>query len=211
MLKRITKVTCILMAMASIISIMPAKAADDVKKIETQEGIVYNAYAKGPGMLIDAEINGKDEALYYVTVDVKFHEIDSDDSWNNDYSGKLYVNNRYVGINDDSNIDLQDNCKVVDDKISDNVNDDADEVLKKNIKKDDDGRLNEDEYDGTNGIKTVNSYPSTYNPYSYTLKNARVNGATTTTIYGSNVDGSYVDADYNIGSLKVNTTGGCYY
>ncbi|NRT71437.1 N-acetylmuramoyl-L-alanine amidase family protein [Clostridium beijerinckii] len=208
MLKRTTKITGLLMAMASIISIAPAKADDSVKKIETKEGTVYNAYAKGPGMLIDAEINEKDEALYYVSADGKFHEIDSDDSWDNDYSGKLYVNNRYVGIADDSYIDLQDNYKVVDDKISDNVNDDADEALRRNIKKDDDERLNEDEYDGTNGIKTANSYPSTYSPYSYKLKNARVNGATTTTIYGSNVDGSYVDADYNIGSLKVNTTGG---
>jgi hypothetical protein len=208
MFKRITKTTGLLLCAASFISIMPVNAAEDVKKIEAQEGTIYNAYAKGPGMLIDAEINGKDEALYYVTLDGKYHEIDGDNSWDNDYSGKLYVNNRYVGITDDSYIDLQDNYKVIDDKISDNVNDDGDQALRKNLKKDNDGRLNEDEYNGTNGIKKANSYPSTYSPYSYILKNARVNGATKTTIYGSNVDGAYVDADYNLGSLKVNTTGG---
>jgi hypothetical protein len=206
MLKRITKITGLLMTMASIVSIIPARAAEDVKKIDSMEGTVYNAYAKGPGMLIDAEINGKDEALYYVTTDGKYHEIDSDKSWDTS-SGSLFVNNRYVEIDEDSYIDTQDNFKVVDEKIGENANDDSNVALKKSLKKDNDGRLVESEYDGTNGIKVADFYPSTYNPYSYRLKNVRANGAVTTTIY-ADANGNYVDADYNIGSLKVNTTGG---
>ena len=64
MLKRMTKVTSLLVCAASIISMVPATAAD-VKKYDAQEGTVYNAKAKGAGIYIDGEINGKDEACIF--------------------------------------------------------------------------------------------------------------------------------------------------
>ena len=66
MLKGMSKATSLLVAAAAIISIIPANAAD-YKKIDSQEGTVYNAVAYKDGKFyIDGEVNNQDDAAYFL-------------------------------------------------------------------------------------------------------------------------------------------------
>lgn len=49
MIKRITRITGLLVSAASVISIMPVTAAD-YQSIEAQDGTIYDAPAKGNGI-----------------------------------------------------------------------------------------------------------------------------------------------------------------
>ena len=102
MLKRITKTTGLLLFAASI---MPANAAD-VKKIDAQEGTIYSALAKANGIFIDGEIDGKDEATYYVSADGKYHEIDGLEIGS---VATDFLLGKYVEIDQDTYVDITDN------------------------------------------------------------------------------------------------------
>ena len=66
MIKRFNKGTSLLIAAAAIVSIIPASAAD-VKKIDTQDGTVYNAVAYKDGeFFIDGAVDNKDDAVNYL-------------------------------------------------------------------------------------------------------------------------------------------------
>ena len=94
MLKQSTKVTALMVVAASIISMVPAVAAD-VKKVESQDGTVYYGKAKGNGIfIIDGEINGKDEGSVYYVADGKYNELKNADS-GADISGDIFQN-KYV-------------------------------------------------------------------------------------------------------------------
>jgi glucan-binding YG repeat protein len=201
MLKRITKITGLLVSVASIVSIIPAKAAD-VQKIEAQDGTIYSALAKGNGIFIDGEINGKDESAYYISADGTYHEIEGLDSGN---VATDFLANKYVEIDEDTYVDVTDNYKVLDDTIRENLNDDAAIILRKKIKGDNDGRFNKDYYEGSNIIDAYVPLPGDWSHYKYKLKASRINGDDYSRIY-SDPQGNYIDADYNLGSLKVNTT-----
>jgi hypothetical protein len=77
MLKRITKITGLLMSAASVISIMPVQAAD-IQNVASQDGTVYSAKAKGNGIFIDGAVNGSDEAVYWMSDDGKYNKLDVD-------------------------------------------------------------------------------------------------------------------------------------
>jgi hypothetical protein len=205
MLKRITKTTGLLLCAASVISIMPAKAAD-VKKIEAQDGTVYNAIAKGTGIYIDGEINDKDEAQYWISADGKYNGIDGLDA--GDAAQDLLLN-KYLEIDEDTMVDITTN-KVIDDNTRADLQDDVATTLRKKIKADNDGRFQEGfTTDGQvdklqSGAKFL-AGGSGLSMYKYTLKTAG-EGESQDEVY---VDyaGNYVDADYNLGNLKVTTTG----
>jgi hypothetical protein len=75
MIKRVTKVTSLLMVAASIVSMVPDIAAD-YENVETQEGSINSAVASGNGkFIVDGEINGEDDAFYYVS-DGKYTKLD---------------------------------------------------------------------------------------------------------------------------------------
>lgn len=210
MLKRMTKVTSLLVCAASIMSIVPAMAAE-VKTIETQEGTIYGAASKGKNIYIDAEINGKNEAQYYISEDGKYHELSGVETG---LTVNDLLHDKYVEFNDkDTYLDITDNYKVVD---TDRTNfiDDVETTLRKKIRDDNDGRFLESDYEGSNiqhmSGKTSDllSGGSGLSVISYNLKNLGPNGNKSKSAIYTDYDGKYVDADYNLGSLKITTTFG---
>lgn len=207
MLKRFTKVTSLLVAAASIISIVPAMAAD-VKTIDAQEGTVYQADAKGDGLFyIGGEINGE-EAGYYVANN-KYTKVDGIET--GDSVGKTYKN-QYLEFQDgDYYLDYK-TGKMTDENIGDDVIDDAASAVRKNIKNDNDGRFTDAAVDaiavaqpkryGAGNREVFFDGPfGTWSHYSYALKNGG-----SSTIY-ADTEGKYVDGDYSLGDLKVYSTG----
>jgi hypothetical protein len=205
MLKRISKMTSLLVCAASIISIVPAMAAD-VKKVDSQDGIVYAAKAKGAGIYIDGEINGKDEAEYFMTPDGKYNSIDGIDAG---LAVDDLLLNQYLVMDDNDTVaDIKDNYKIVDGKKRSDLQDDVATTLRKKIKNDNDGRFSDSDKQFTTTNKFLDG-GSGLSAYTYTLKTPFNIGATsiktTDTVY---VDyaGNYVDADYNLGNMRVGTT-----
>lgn len=131
MLKRISKMTSLLVCAASIISIVPAMAAD-VKKVDSQDGTVYAAKAKGAGIYIDGEINGKDEAEYFMTPDGKYNSIDGIDAG---LAVDDLLLNQYLVMDDNDTVaDIKDNYKIVDGKKRSDLQDDVATTLRKKLK-----------------------------------------------------------------------------
>lgn len=203
MLKRMTRITSLLVCAASIVSIIPAFAAD-VKKYDADEGTVYSAKAKGAGIYIDGEINDKDEAQYFITPDGKYNEIDGIDAG-------MAVDDLLLGqylIMDDGDtvVDIKDNYKIVDDKTRADLQDDLVTTLRKKVKADNDDRFSDADKQITSTSKFLDG-ASGLSMYKYTLKSTGVSTKTTDAVY-ADYAGNYVDADYNLGSVKVTTTGG---
>lgn len=203
MLKRITKMTSLLVCFASVASIIPAYAAD-VKKIDATNGTIYNARAKGAGIFIDGEINDKDEAQYFISTDGKYNEISGLD--NGDAAQDLLLN-KYLEIDDDTMVDITNNYKVIDNNTRADLEDDVATTLRKKIKNDDDGRFDKNTFESSNIIKGGKflAAGSGLSVFKYNLKSPS-STKNSDAIY-SDYAGNYVDADYNLGNLKVTTTG----
>ena len=124
MFKRSTKITSLLVVAASVASMVPAYAAD-YKRIESQDGKVYNAQAYKDGVaVIDGDVKNNDnEAVYYLK-DGKYNEL-TDLSTGDDFNG--IHNGKYLDVQDEDNfVDLS-TGKVTDDNMVEN---DADEDQK---------------------------------------------------------------------------------
>jgi hypothetical protein len=239
MLKRITKITGLLMSAASIISIVPVQAAD-YQSVTAQQGTIYNAKAKAGGIFIDGEINGQDEALYWVSADGKYNKLDGIESTNDTASD--VIQNRYLEIDtgatksdgtpDYTYVDLKDNYKVLDYDVRTDLEDTAARTVKSKIKDDNNGRFAKDFYDNQevssstqlkgavansksgsilpiieNGKDWYQNVGSGLAVYQYNLDSdkTRLNGQLVSTIY-ADAQGNYVDADYNLGNLRVCTS-----
>lgn len=208
MLKRLNKITVLLVVVASVISLVPANGvkADDAIRVDTKEGHIYNAYAYLDGKAyIDGEINGNEGAAYYIS-DGKctlLGQIDSGDEISK-YEGKT----TYLNIEDGNYYINLDDGTVTDGDIVENTADDVAATLRKNIKDDTKDRYNEDDTKKIRDEDTLKQigggwYSTTYNN---TDKNAN-GGASKLNIY-TDVDGNYIDGDYNLGKIKVKTTDG---
>ena len=118
--------------------------------------------------------------------------------------------NQYLVMDDgDTVVDIKNNYKVIDENTKEDLLDDAATTLRKKIRDDNDGRFTDTDAEkimNTQNIK-FQAAGSGLNPYTYTLENAVVAGKTTDKVY-SDYTGKYVDADYNLGSVKIVTTGG---
>jgi glucan-binding YG repeat protein len=211
MLKRITKITGLLVCAASVISIMPVMAAD-VKTIETQDGTIYSAAAKGGIIYINGEINDQDDAQYYVSNDGQYHKLDGIDSGLNVND---LINNKYLEFDDkDTYLDVTDNYKEVDNDARANAIDDVETTLRRKIKSDNDGRFSKSDYQGsamqllTSPTNDLLSSGSGLSVISYDLANVEPGINKSKSAIYTDYQGNYVDADYNIGSLKVSTTTG---
>lgn len=209
MLKRITKVTSLLVCAASIISIVPAIAAD-VKSYDAQEGTIYNAKAKGVGMYIDGEINDKDEDVYFMTPDGEYNVLDGVDDG---LALDDILLGQYMVLDDgDTVVDIKDNYNVIDDNTREDLQDDVAATARKVLKNDNDGRFDEDEFKSIkSGVKFAIGGTG-LTPYTYKLEDPFVTTEEGTvkdsdTVY-VDYEGNYVDVDYNLGNLKVKTTGG---
>ena len=218
MISRITKITSLIVAAASLSSMVPAMAAD-YERVESKDGTIYNAVAYKDGKFyIDGEIDDNSEASYYLS-NGKYTELDDIDSGDivNTY-GEKYVE----ADNGDYYLDLE-TGKVTDDEIASDDLDDAQTALKKKIKKDNDGRYSENEendlnetlkaiYDDNDYMDYRNSFMKTYYEAQCEAdeKDDKVNGgAEHFTVY-TDKDGNYIDADYNLGKVNVIINGKTY-
>ena len=218
MFKRANKITSLLVAAAAVASMVPAYAAD-VKKLDSQDGTVYNAVAYKDGeSYIDGEINDKDEATYYVA-NSKYNNLSDIDS-GADVSA---YGDKYVEEQDgDYYLDLS-NGKVTDDSVADNARDDAASALRKKAKADTDGRYLKDgsafaaDYTQTGWSVSTEIPGAKFGDIWYATKLANKDAANNFAPNGdgtsagtlnvfTDANGNYIDADYSLGKIKVTTT-----
>jgi hypothetical protein len=245
MIKRITKFTGLLVSVASIISIIPAYAAD-VQKLDAQTGTIDSATAKGNGIFIDGEINGEDETVYWLSDDGKYNKLNVDTG--SSLTGELF--NQYLeidtGAKDLTYLDIKNNYNEVDYDVREDLESTVARTIKAKLRHDDNGRFDKTTLesgdftslynreftiaptkgtvrvgflDGANGLSsfqvplkdkfTPNGTTNFTYFNSYSSSSSTGNLANTSAIYGD-ATGNYVDADYNLGSLKIyadSTTG----
>ncbi|WP_252248588.1 N-acetylmuramoyl-L-alanine amidase family protein [Clostridium sp. ZBS20] len=204
MFNRANKMTALLVAAAAVVSLVPATGvnAADVKRISSEDGKVYHAVAFKDGQFyLDGEVNDKDEAAYYLA-NGKYNEVKDVDS-NSEIST---YGEKYVNVEDgDYFVDLT-NGKVSDEDLAEDDADDAAAALKKKIKDKADDRYTEDDKEPTvslieEGNKFGESWFKAEYKTSKTTNNIQEN-TTGLNIY-TDVKGNYIDADYNLGSIKV--------
>ncbi len=214
MFKRANKITSLLIATAAVTSMVPAYAAD-VKKIDSEDGTVYNAVAYKDGKaFVDGEINDDEEA-YYVS-NGKFNKLEDIDSGDD----AVLFGEKYLDVDDgDYTVDL-DKGSVTDDDTKGDTADDAAENLRKKVKDDTDDRYDEDfaksiidENDSdTEDLTKLNLIPGAKysEPWYYTqyrqASSSNVNGKQGVFNVYTDTKGNYIDADYNLGKVKVTTT-----
>lgn len=206
MIKR-NRITALMLSAAAIVSVMPAKAyASD--KIKNIKGEIYTAVAYKDGKnYIAGKPKSKDDAAYYFDGSSykKLNNIDSDDSVS-------VFGTKYVCVKDgDYFVDLS-SGHVSEDKVAEKEKDKAAVNLRSNVKSDNDGR-----YDNTDAkeVKEANKISAPkfsdgwyWTEYNVKEKSADVNGNSDKFTVYFNSDGKYVDADYNIGKLKIKLSSG---
>jgi len=207
MLKRFTKVTGLLVAATSIISMVPTTAAE-IQNFEGKDGTIYDAVSKGGGVFIlDADLNGEDEAIYSFK-DGKYTKLD--DAEPGDKINDL-IEGKYLELIGSSGVYYVD---ITSGKETEEYNKEIDNKqsaikLRNKIKKDNDGRVSEDTY--TNNTVPadwiIGGATTLWSQYSYKLKTTNIIGEQYSKIYADK-DGNYVDADYNLGNIKIYTTTG---
>lgn len=200
MIKRANKITSLLLMGAAVVSMVPAYAAD-IKKIDSESGTVYNAIAYKDGKaLIGGEIKDTDASYYYSNG--KYTNLSSIDS-GSDYS--IY-GAKYAEVEDgDYYVDL-DTGKVTDDSIRENALDDAQSALRKSIKSVDRYGSNSNIPTDLSKIKGNKFGEEWYSTRFYTITKGLDNAGDRPSIY-TDAKGNYIDADYNLGKIKVETTG----
>ena len=206
MFKRANKITSLLIAAAAVVSLVPASAAD-VKKMDSEDGTVYNAVAYADGKaFVDGEIND-DEAAYYLE-NGEFKALDDVDSGDD----AVLYGEKYIDVEDgDYTLDL-DAGTTTDDDIVGDTSDDAASALRKEIKEDTDDRYNEDETADIKEDADLVVIPGAkYGAVWYETTYAQTTGKTANktapnfNVY-TDTKGNYIDADYNLGKIKVTTT-----
>lgn len=220
MLKKMSKVTSLLVAAATVATLAPLSAsAAEVKKISSEDGTIYNAVAYKDGKsLIDGEIEDNDGAYYHSNG--KYTELDDVDSGSDYY----VYGSKYVDVDDgDYFVDLE-TGKVTDDSLDEDNEDDAASALRKKIKESD--RYLDSVTDTTKTVfgdtdiadltpihgnkfgelwyeTKIAEDKSASNNLSKTILTA--NSHPYFTVY-TDMKGNYIDADYNLGKIKVSTT-----
>ncbi len=199
MFNRANKMTALLVAAAAVVSLVPATGvnAAEVKRISSEDGKVYHAVAYKDGhFYVDGEVNDKDEAAYYLA-DGKYSELKDIDS-NSEIS---VYGEKYVNIDGDYFVDLS-NGKVTEDDVQDDNKDDAETALRKKVKdKADDRYSNHDDNVKLEEL-AGNKFGETWYKASYKAE-ATTNGSATELNVYTDAKGNYIDADYNLGKIKV--------
>ena len=209
MIKRVNKLTSGLLAAASVISLVPSTSAfaADYKRISSEDGTIYNAVAYKDGTFyLDGDINDK-EATYFLN-NGKYNKLDDIDTGSDlEIYGEKYINFE----NGDYFLDLS-NGKVTDDDIEEDNIDDASTALRRKIKDvdryGDDNRL--PNLEALRGPKFSSTW---YMTKDYTTDSAVTYTTDSAVTYTTNSavsiftdsKGNYIDADYNLGKIKVTT------
>lgn len=201
---RKSKIAALMLVAASISSMIPGTAmaatSDTVKSIKGQ---IYDAVAYKDGRFyIAGEPKSKDEGAYYFHDGTykELKDIDSDDKIN-------IVGSSYISVNDgDYYVDLS-TGKVDDKNIEESEKDDASVALRNNIKSDNDGRYDSLDAKEVKDVKVLPApkfsegwYGAQYKPKE--ASDSLNGGAEALTVY-TNKKGKYIDADYNLGKIKV--------
>ncbi len=204
MFKRANKITSLLVVAAAIISIMPTGVnASTTESVKSIKGQIYNAiaYKDGKNYISGEPKDEKDGAYYFSDGKYsKLKDIDSEDKT------EAY-GTKYVEVKDGDNyVDLS-TGKVNDERVKVKAFDAAAVNLRSEVKSDNEGR-----YDDTDAksVKDLTEIPNSkfgesYYTTEYKAKasDATVNGgAGTFTVY-TDKDGKYIDADYNLGKIKI--------
>ena len=208
MFKRSTKITSLLVAAASVATMVPAMAAD---KIAEKDGTIYNAVSYKDGKLY---IDGKDiedakdkDGVFFIN-DGKSTEVDSDIDSGDEITATY--GEKYLEIEDgDYYLDLE-TGKVTDDEIRKDDQEDAASEVRKKIRKDDPSRYDEDVRDHVADVDVKDDaeiwevpaakFTKPYYQLGYLKK-----GDTNFTVY-TDGNGKYIDADNDLGKINLITT-----
>ncbi|NFO04773.1 N-acetylmuramoyl-L-alanine amidase family protein [Clostridium botulinum] len=218
MFNRSNKATALLLAAAAVVSLVPATgvSAADYKRIEVKDGTVYDAVAYKDGKVyIDGDLEGKDEAVYFLN-DGKYTELEDIDV---DSNSTVY-GDKYANVNEGEYfVDLT-NGKVTDDDIKDENFDDAALALRRKVKYKTDDRYDETNAEITRKDAEENSVTNTtmkqlpgskfgetwYETKVVAADSSKVNASDLTVF--TDAKGNYIDADYNLGEISVKSTTG---
>jgi hypothetical protein len=223
LIKRTNKITSLLAAAAAIVSLVPDGAsAAEIKTIDAHEGTIESAASFSNGSYyIDGEIDGKDEAVYYVSPDGKYNELLSGSNTKNNQIEQGSIASNFAGkyarvlSNDlytaDYTVDMT-NGTVTDTDAKQDMLDAAGKALKSKIKD------ATDRYDKPDKIlkkyedhdilrKPGNYFMTTYAANDNEKKYAQIDskGNYYFNVY-CDLNGNYIDGDYNLGKIKVETT-----
>lgn len=207
MFNRANKITSLLLAAAAIASVMPTgvMASDEIK---SEKGSIYNAIAYKDGKFyIAGQPSSKDEAAYYLADGKysKLKDIDSEDKVE-EYGAQ------YVEIEDgEYYLDLS-NGKIIEDTVRTKEMDEASVNLRSKIKSDNDDRYDDSDVKEIKDLTKIPNHKFAQEWYSvqYIAGNSDDsinNGATEFNVY-TDKDGNYIDADYNLGKIKVKLSNG---
>eukprot|EP00828_Plagiopyla_frontata_P014719 TRINITY_DN1919_c0_g3_i1.p1 TRINITY_DN1919_c0_g3~~TRINITY_DN1919_c0_g3_i1.p1 ORF type:complete len:631 (+),score=153.04 TRINITY_DN1919_c0_g3_i1:76-1968(+) len=190
MIKRFNKTTSLLIAAATVASMVPATGvmAADYKRIAAEEGTIYTVIAHKDGFVVDGNLVDEDTDAVYYLKDGKYTELEDVDSGVElDIYGE-----KYADIDDaDYYLDLT-TGKLTEDDLEEDAIDDAESALRKKIK-------SVDRYNENDELPTLVALPS----------NKFVQGwykdtTTYSTTIFTDAEGNYIDTDYNLGKIKVN-------
>lgn len=208
MFKRANKTLSLLVAVAAVASIIPrGVSAASVKEIKSQKGEIYNAVAYKDGKVyISGQPSKKSEAAYYLSGSkyTELKDIDSEDSV------EVY-GTKYVEVEDgDYYVDLS-NGKVTEDELREQDLDAAAVALRSKVKSDNDGRYSDSSAKVIQDVTELSK--SKFAEGWYLAKyeaeaDANVNGGATEFNVYTDKAGKYIDADYNIGKVKVKLSNG---
>ena len=213
MFKRSTKITSLLVAAASVATMVPAMAAD---KIADKDGTIYRAVSYKDGKLY---IDGKDiedakdkDGVFFLN-DGKSTEVDSDIDSGDEITATY--GEKYLEIEDgDYYLDLS-TGKVTDDEIRNDDREDAASELRKKVRKDDPSRYDETVRDKVADVDvkedadiwevpaapfTAPYYQVDYLKFANPDKDNVVNEIATVYTDGK---GKYIDADNDLGKVNV--------
>ncbi|VDG69752.1 cell wall binding repeat-containing protein [Clostridium carnis] len=192
--KKTAKAASSLAVIASVFLAIPAEA-ESYKRIQDNEGIVYDGLAYKDGIFyIDGEVNQLGEGNFHLSDGkyIKLKKINSGDNFN------LY-GEKYLEIeNGDYYVDLN-TGKIIDDNIEEDEKDDTLTNLRKEIRKDNDGRYSEDEDVRNNDIYIIENNKFLESWYYTYLKDTNSKEVMVFT----DKEGNYIDADYNIGKVSL--------
>jgi glucan-binding YG repeat protein len=204
MFKRVNKITSLLVAAAAVVSVMPAGvSAASSEKIKSEKGEIYNAVAYKDGELyISGKPSKKNDAAYYLS-NGKYSALND---VNSEDKAEAY-GAKYVEVNGGDNyVDLS-NGKVTDEEIRNKDLDAVAVAVRSKIKSDNDGRYDDSDAKNVHDITELPKAKFSEGWYSaeYKIKSANDStngGATDCNVY-TDKDGKYIDADYNLGKIKV--------
>ena len=200
MIKRLNKVTSLLVAAAAVSSLVPATGvmAADYKRVESKDGIIYEAVAyKDGNFYIDGNLKDGETDGAYVLSNGKYTEIDDVDTG---ADVKVY-GDRYLNVdNGDYFLDLS-TGKVTDEDLESDAKDDVALALRKAIRNNADDRYSDHAKLDADSISELkgNKFAETWYETSYNLADKE---DAISRVY-TDVKGNYIDADYNLGKLKL--------